>query len=164
MVIRERSQSNNSSSLSKIAELAAIFFRKSQCLFEVGPSRLHYTFLLGPARIRSFYRPTSLCPAPSPCTGRAVSNGLLQCGWITAFTGVKQERIYVNKQQRPEKFLVAFSGKVFWLEFWSFESSVQIFWEFIHGWYSVHFREIGRYCWYPKACPGFFTFSLFLEI
>lgn len=116
-----------------------------------------------PARIRSFHRPTSLCPAPSPCTGRAVSNGLLQCGWITAFTGVKRERIYVNKQQRPEIFLVAFSGKVFWLEFWSFESSVQIFWEFILGWYSVHFREIGRYCWYPKACPGFFTFSVLIS-
>ena len=36
---------------------------------------------------------------------------------------MKRERIYVNKQRRPEKFLVAFSGKVFWLEFWSFESS-----------------------------------------
>ena len=42
-------------------------------------------------------------------TGKTVSYRLLQCDWVTAFTGVRWKHIYVNKHRYHQKFQVTFS-------------------------------------------------------
>ena len=89
-------------------------------------------------------------------TNKTVSNGLLQCDWVTAFRGVEWKYIYVNKHQHPKKFQVTFLVECFGLrcDLWRIYSWL------IFGQFSWNVEIMSEIYGTPIVSPGFSIFFL----
>ena len=106
-------------------------------------------------------RKSNLASAP---TGKTVSNALLQCDRITAFTGVKWKRINVKQTPTPRKFLcrsLFLVFLVFLLEFWSLDT---FFSADIQSIFVKSGDNVGKIMNPKRESRTFVFFSSFLEM